>query len=149
MGMLKQYGFSTTVVRDDVAGVACVFFQDEEMRRTYREFPDLLLLDATYKMVDNRAPVFTILGVDSMGLGVPLAVFFVIEETAAMIGCMLDVLKEQNAEAAAQTKVRAWGSVPKLVDLGGKRHPNIIHFPLSPPCQSSDVARGPNVLASA
>ena len=117
--MLKQHGFSTTVVQDEVAGVACgIFFQDEEMRTTYREFPDLLLLDATYKMIDNRAPVFTILGVDSMGLGVPLAVFIVTEETAAMIGCMLDVFKTQNAEAAAQTKVRVYSVCRSWVSLG-------------------------------
>ena len=115
--MLKQHGFSTTVVQDEGAGVACgIFFQDEEMRATYREFPDLLLLDATYKMVDNRAPVFTILGVDSMGLGVPLAVFLVTEETRTMIGCMLDVFKRQNADAAAQTKVRRWIALPRLVE---------------------------------
>ena len=94
--MLERHGFSTSVVQDEFAGVVCgLFFQDDEMRRTFREFPDLLLLDATYKMLDNRAPVFTILGVDSMGLGVPLAVFIVTEETAAMIGSMLQIFKEK------------------------------------------------------
>ncbi|KAF0303518.1 hypothetical protein FJT64_024508 [Amphibalanus amphitrite] len=103
--MLERHGFSTSVVQDEFAGVVCgIFFQDEEMRRTFREFPDLLLLDATYKMIDNRAPVFTILGVDSMGLGVPLAVFIVTEETAAMIGSMLEIFKQKNVDAASQTK---------------------------------------------
>ena len=113
--MLERHGFSTSVVQDEFVGVVCgLFFQDDEMRRTFREFPDLLLLDATYKMLDNRAPVFTILGVDSMGLGVPLAVFIVTEETAAMIGSMLQIFKEKKCRCSFPNEGEYETALPTL-----------------------------------
>ena len=104
ISLLHERGFASTVVEDD--GTVCgIFFQDQEMRSAYRKFPELLLMDSTYKLVDIRTPVFTILTVDSFGRGVPLAVFLVTNETAHMIGAMLQVFKEHNETAASRTKV--------------------------------------------
>ncbi|XP_043209956.1 protein FAR1-RELATED SEQUENCE 2-like isoform X1 [Amphibalanus amphitrite] len=104
ISILSERGFASTVVED--AGTVCgLFFQDQEMRSAYEKFPDLLLMDSTYKLLDIRTPVFTILTVDSFGRGVPLAVFLVTNETAHMIGAMLRVFREHNTAAASITKV--------------------------------------------
>ena len=104
ISILSERGFTSTVVED--GGTVCgLFFQDQEMRSAYEKFPDLLLMDSTYKLLDIRTPVFTILTVDSFGRGVPLAVFLVTNETAHMIGAMLQVFREQNATATTSTKV--------------------------------------------
>lgn len=103
--ILQESGFTATVVED--AGTVCgLFFQDQEMRSAYNKFPTMLLMDSTYKLVDIRTPVFTILTVDSFGRGVPLGVFLVTHETTRMIAAMLQVFKEQNQNAATNTKVR-------------------------------------------
>ena len=104
VNILRDRGFASTVVED--GGTACgLFFQDLEMRNAYEKFPELLLMDSTYKLVDIRTPVFTILTVDSFGRGVPLAVFLVTNETTHMIGALLRVFREHNAAAATRTKV--------------------------------------------
>lgn len=117
ISILSERGFTSTVVED--GGTVCgLFFQDHEMRSAYQKFPDLLLMDSTFKLVDMRTPVFTILTVDSFGRGVPLAVFLVTSETAHMIGAMLRVFREQNPTAATSTKVRPercyWSDVPSI-----------------------------------
>ena len=40
-----------------------------------REVAKLLLMDSTYKLVDMKTPVFTIITVDSLVRGVPLVIF--------------------------------------------------------------------------
>ncbi|KAF0291377.1 hypothetical protein FJT64_022441 [Amphibalanus amphitrite] len=57
ISILSERGFASTVVED--AGTVCgLFFQDQEMRSAYEKFPDLLLMDSTYKLLDIRTPVW-------------------------------------------------------------------------------------------
>lgn len=44
-----------------------LFYQDDEMRRMFESFPEILLADATYKLNNLRIPLFVMLVVDGNG----------------------------------------------------------------------------------
>ena len=45
----------------------CLFFQDEKMKTVFAMFPELLMVDATYKLLDFKMPVYVLLAVDGHG----------------------------------------------------------------------------------
>ena len=47
----------------------------------YRKFPELILVDATYKLLDLRMPVYLVLCIDGNGLSEIVAMFILAEET--------------------------------------------------------------------
>ena len=44
-----------------------LFFQDGLMKSTFAAFPELLLVDATYKLNDLRMPLYLMMCVDGNG----------------------------------------------------------------------------------
>ncbi|XP_057308487.1 uncharacterized protein LOC130646336 [Hydractinia symbiolongicarpus] len=44
-----------------------IYYQDMEMRKAFSAYPDLLMLDATYKLNDLRMPVYLLICVDADG----------------------------------------------------------------------------------
>jgi hypothetical protein len=38
-----------------------IYFQDEDMRQMFRAYPDFLCIDATYKLIELRFPVYIML----------------------------------------------------------------------------------------
>ena len=66
---LKRKGTSTAdITVDKDKEFRCLFYQDEKMKTTYGQFPKLLMVDATYKLLDLKMPVFALLVVDGHGL---------------------------------------------------------------------------------
>lgn len=45
-----------------------IFFQDEEMRQSYRNFPEIIFFDGTYKLLDIRFTVYIFLIEDGNGM---------------------------------------------------------------------------------
>ena len=74
-----------------------IFFQDEEMRRTYDRFPDMLFVDATYKLNDLRMPLYLFLVEDgNNGESEIVAVWMVVTEDAISIRQMAEIFKKHN-----------------------------------------------------
>ena len=46
----------------------CLFYQDEKMKTIFAMFPELLMVDETYKLLDLKMPVYVLLAVDGHGL---------------------------------------------------------------------------------
>jgi len=44
-----------------------VFFQDQHMKSVYEAFPEFVCMDATYKLLETKFPVFILLCEDSAG----------------------------------------------------------------------------------
>lgn len=70
--MLYNYSFSLTgsVVtaftdKDDM--LKAIYFQTSEMRTTFASYPELLLIDATYKLNDLNMPLYVLMIVDGNG----------------------------------------------------------------------------------
>ena len=71
------------VTQDNV--VHGIFFQDEEMRCMYDRFPEILFVDATYKLNDLRMPLYLFLVEDGNGESEVVATWMVVAEDAISI----------------------------------------------------------------
>uniref|UniRef100_A0A1X7UWE1 ZSWIM1/3 RNaseH-like domain-containing protein n=1 Tax=Amphimedon queenslandica TaxID=400682 RepID=A0A1X7UWE1_AMPQE len=57
------------------------FFQDKSMKQVYSAYPKLLCMDATYKLLKLRFPLYVILVEDGNGISEVAAAFLWLEET--------------------------------------------------------------------
>jgi len=73
-----------------------IFFQDKEMWHMYDKFPEILFVDATYKLNDLRMPLYLFLVEDGNGESEIVAVWMVVTEDAASIRQMAVMFKKHN-----------------------------------------------------
>ena len=81
-----------------------LFFQDEKMQTVYRLFPELLMIDATYKLTELRMPLFVFLAVDGNGNSEIVAIHLITEESEVALQKLAAIFKRHN-EAWIHTKV--------------------------------------------
>ena len=62
----------------------------------FEKFPEILLLDATYKLIDLRIPVYLLLVVDGDELSEIVALFILADETKIVIEYIVNVFKKYN-----------------------------------------------------
>ena len=70
---------------DDHNTFSGLFFQDGIMKMVYAAYPEVLLVDATYKLNELRMPVYLLLVIDSNGQSEIVGVFVTHLETADAI----------------------------------------------------------------
>lgn len=70
--------------------------EDDYMADIYAHFPAILLLDATYKLLDLRMPVYLLKCKDDDGLSEIVALFIVAIETKDLIKDSVDLFKKHN-----------------------------------------------------
>lgn len=73
------------------------------MKEKFRHFPELVMVDATYKLNNLRMPVFLQLIVDGNGESEIVSVFVVVSEDANTMTELVEVFKKHNG---AWEKVR-------------------------------------------
>lgn len=74
-----------------------IFFQDNEMKQVFSAYPEILFVDATYKLLELRFPVYVLLVEGGNGQSELAAVFLLMEETELSISAMVDAFKKQNS----------------------------------------------------
>ena len=92
----QQKGSTAEVIINQENNFEGLFFQDEYMRQMYSKFPELLLVDATYKLLELRMPVYLLLCVDGEGLSEIVGMFILAEETKVVIEAAVGVFKKFN-----------------------------------------------------
>jgi zinc finger SWIM domain-containing protein 3 len=73
-----------------------IFFQDEEMKLMYESFPEILFVDATYKLNDLRMPLYVFLVEDGNGESEIVAVWMIVIEDTTSICQMAEIFKKHN-----------------------------------------------------
>ena len=68
------------------------------MKRCLKNYPEILFLDATYKLLKIRLPVYLFLVEDSVGESEVVGVAILVEETEEIVRWMLQYLKDRNPE---------------------------------------------------
>lgn len=81
-----------------------IYFQDERMAKLYEKYPEVLLIDATYKLNNRGVPLFILLVVDGNGESEIACLWFIKSESKETISPLVDAFKELN-ENWNQTKV--------------------------------------------
>ena len=73
-----------------------LFVQDKQMGKAFEAYPELVCLDATYKLLNLRLPVFLMLCEDSNGQSEIIALCVIASEDTTSIQWMLDTFKKLN-----------------------------------------------------
>ena len=87
--------FELGVLVDESNMLMGLFFQDSEMKNIFSSYPELVCIDATYKLLELRFPVYIMLVEDGNGQSEVAAVFLLLEETEQSIKSMLGSFKKQ------------------------------------------------------
>lgn len=82
-----------------------IYHQDAYMQNMYAAYPEVLLVDATYKLSDLRMPLYIMMAVDGNGLGEIVCMFLVTDETEPLIGMALQTFQQHNAAWTKTTTV--------------------------------------------
>ena len=83
-----------------------LFFQDEAMKQAFAAYPELLCIDATYKLLELRLPLYIMLAEDGNGQSEIVCAFLLLEETEDSLSTVASIFKEMNP---------AWRSVRVLM----------------------------------
>ena len=86
------------VYSDDQKNLKGLFFQDQQMIDTFRAYPELLCLDATYKLLELGLPTYIMLCEDSNGQSEIISVCLLVQEDATSMTWMVDAFKQHNQE---------------------------------------------------
>ena len=82
------------------------------MQRRYEAYPEMISVDATYKLLEIRMPVYLILNEDTMGESTReseiVAVCFLAEENAEGVGFLLIHLKTQSKFQCCSSCLNMW-----------------------------------------
>ena len=73
-----------------------IMFQNGIMKTVFSAYPELLLVDATYKLNDLWMPVYLLMSIDGNGQGEIILVFLTQLETEAMLSKMVQAFKLHN-----------------------------------------------------
>lgn len=75
-----------------------ILYQDAIMKFTFASYPEVLMIDATYKLNELRMPLYLMLVVDSNGQSEIVAVFLTTLETQQAISQMVQTFKCNNPQ---------------------------------------------------
>lgn len=95
---LFSSGATLEVMADENNVLSGIFYQDPQMRLLFESYPELLLLDATYKLNDLRLPLYVMLAVDGNGESVIVALWIVTSEGRETLASMIQFFKQHNAK---------------------------------------------------
>ncbi len=73
-----------------------LLFQDNLIKITFAAYPEVLMVDATYKLNQLRMPLYSMIVVDSNGQIEIVGVFLTALETEEAIGKMVRAFKAHN-----------------------------------------------------
>ncbi|CAB3983003.1 zinc finger SWIM domain-containing 3-like [Paramuricea clavata] len=95
--MKSQPGGKVELYVDEEKNFKGLFYQDEEMRWIFDAFPEILLIDATYKLNNLRLPLYVMLAVDGNGESEIVGLMLLADEQADTIRKMIRLFKKHNA----------------------------------------------------
>lgn len=100
-------GAIVDVLVDCDKNLKAIFYQTPEMQQNFRQYPELVMIDATYKLNDLRMPLFLLLVVDGNGQSEIVALWIAADEERDTIKQMLQSFKTHNENHAKVTCVMA------------------------------------------
>ena len=117
-----------------------LFFQDKLMKFVFSSYPEVLLVDTTYKLIDLRMPVYLMMCIDhdGNGQGEIVLVFITSIETEESITKMVQTFKAVNPQWS-ETKVVMSDKDFTERTVFRKEFPT--HLPISHPLQKGSDNR--------
>ena len=98
-------GSTVEVIVDEENNFQSIFYQDTYMKTIYDKYPEIILVDATYKLLELRFPIYIIMNIDGDGQSEIVALFVLSEETKAAVQKVVEVFKKHNMKWRETTAV--------------------------------------------
>lgn len=76
-----------------------IYFQDSSMKQTFEKYPEMLLMDATYRWEGLRLPTYLLLVIDGNGESEVVCLWFLQNEERETIKQLLRIFKQKNPAA--------------------------------------------------
>jgi len=92
----QQPGSITEVIVDEDNNFKGLVYQDECMHSMYNKFPEMIMVDATYKLLDLRMPLYLLLAIDGDWSSEIVGLFILGEETQSVIESAVTIFKHCN-----------------------------------------------------
>lgn len=87
---LPNVSMEVTHVDENVSGI---FLQDKLMQETFAKYPEVLFVDATYKVNHHNMPLYSVVVVDGNMESHPVCFFMVVREDESSVRNMLQIFK--------------------------------------------------------
>nr|XP_050024996.1 uncharacterized protein LOC126519678 [Dermacentor andersoni] len=100
----SKHNAKVVLVTDENKELQLMFIQTPLMQHAFQSFPEVLLLDATYKTNKLKMPLFVFLVQDGCGNSQVVAYAFVASEQYHNVSAVLDIFVRENS-STEQTKV--------------------------------------------
>ena len=94
--MHKEPGSLTEIVMSDRNELHALYYHISTMQKMQRKFPELLLLDATYRLNDFRIPLYVLMVEDGNGERRVVALWLVANEERDTISDIMDLFVRHN-----------------------------------------------------
>jgi len=87
------------VLKDDKNVLLCIYFQTKSWQNTHEQFPELIVIDATYNL---NMPLYAIMVVDGNGESKVVALWLVVSEDKVTISHTMDAFVKYNDTTKAK-----------------------------------------------
>ncbi|XP_014674333.1 PREDICTED: uncharacterized protein LOC106814532 [Priapulus caudatus] len=94
--MQKYKDATVEVCIDENSVLQAIYFQTREMQQSFEAYPELLFLDATYKLNDLRMPLYVLMTEDGNGESEIVCLWLVVREDHVTIQKMVEIFKQAN-----------------------------------------------------
>jgi len=84
------------VLVDESETLQAIYFQSKEMMETFDGYPELLMVDATYKLNDLRMPLYVLMNVDGNGESEIVCFWVVATEDRHTMNALMDIFQKNN-----------------------------------------------------
>ena len=74
-----------------------ISFQDLKLQRVYEKFPGILLVNATYKLLELRMPIYLLIAIDRNGKSEIVAIFILADESKLTVTEVVKVFQKHNS----------------------------------------------------
>lgn len=92
----NKYASTVRLLTDENNELRAIFFQDDAMRRSFEDYPEIIFIDATYKLLETRMSCFLMLVEDGNGESEIVAVGLFAVEDGDTLRWFFNVFKELN-----------------------------------------------------
>ena len=79
---------------DNENNFKALLYQDLYMKNMFDKYPEMILVDATYKLLDLRLPVYLLLVIDKNGFSEIVGLYLVEEESKDVTSSVVNKFKD-------------------------------------------------------
>ena len=93
----QRQGSVVEILVDQDKNFKGIFFEDLQMQKVYEKFLEILLVDATYKLLELWMPIYLLIAIDGDGQSEIVALFILADESKPTVTEVVQVFQKHNS----------------------------------------------------